>query len=375
MGGARRNRESTTESNRVPDSFPIESPSIGQIPPILYEAWDNYPDERRIRSVEEASANVSTNQVFRLHLSDGGTIIAKVSSYASYFLFREDHDRIHLWNQLLQRTRYKNFLADALTVDDRVYTYYDGSAWAIFYNDIQFQQSLPRILNEELIINLAEEIAYFHKECRMIVREMPLTSKSIKSDVINLLDNLTDKHSARSFHLPEQELDFLRRSCYAFLVNLDDLRYDYWQKLPLLVDWNIGNFSVQYRGNRFRLYSRWDYDWFRMEPPALDFYFLSRVVSQTGDRTVFSYMPDCLLEPRFQLFLKVYHSINPLTEDDLLFLKEAYRFFILNYVIKEGQHFFRAKIIKRLKQEALSMYLMRLEELDFRQLFGVLEEE
>ena len=37
----------------------------------------------------------------------------------------------------------------------------------------------------------------------------------------------------------------------------------------------------------FRLYSRWDYDWFRIEPRLLDFYFLSRVSSKTGDRTLF----------------------------------------------------------------------------------------
>ena len=49
----------------------------------------------------------------------------------------------------------------------------------------------------------------------------------------------------------------------------------------------------------FRLFSRWDYDWFRIEPRLLDFYFLSRVSSRTGDRTRFTYGAHTLVEPTF----------------------------------------------------------------------------
>ena len=61
----------------------------------LADAWAAYGDTRRMVTLIEVSAKVSTNRVYRLQLDDGGSVIAKVSSYGSYFLFREDHDRIH----------------------------------------------------------------------------------------------------------------------------------------------------------------------------------------------------------------------------------------------------------------------------------------
>jgi len=42
----------------------------------------------------------------------------------------------------------------------------------------------------------------------------------------------------------------------------------------------------------------------------------------------------------WRLFLKNYHEVYPLMEGEIRFLKEAYRFFILNYVIKNGRYFF-----------------------------------
>jgi hypothetical protein len=71
-------------------------------------------------------------------------------------------------------------------------------------------------------------------------------------------------------------------------------------------------------------------------------------------------------------FLKVYHSILPLQKDELLFLKEAYRFFILNYVLRVGEHFFRPDICHHLQHEAIEEYLPHLELVDFEPLLDVL---
>ena len=90
---------------------------------------------------------------------------------------------------------------------------------------------------------------------------------------------------------------------------------------------------------------------------VLDFYFFSRVVSDLGDRTVFSYVINTMMEDRFILFLKEYHKVNPLTADEIRFLKEAYRFFILNYVIKDGKYFFSEQYAKKLQAEAFEIYL------------------
>ncbi|MEZ5023463.1 MAG: hypothetical protein R2728_09425 [Chitinophagales bacterium] len=71
------------------------------------------------------------------------------------------------------------------------------------------------------------------------------------------------------------------------------------ERLPVFIDWNIGNFSVD---RHFNFYSRWDYDWFRMSPRAMDFYFWARVVRAEGDQTAFSYTIDPLNEDRFLIF-------------------------------------------------------------------------
>jgi hypothetical protein len=124
--------------------------------------------------------------------------------------------------------------------------------------------------------------------------------------------------------------------------------------------WNIGNFSVTGEG---KLYSRWDYDWFRVAPRMLDFYFFSRVVSDIGDRTVFSYMPDPLMEDRFLFFMKEYHKTYPLTEIEIRFIKEAYRFFILNYVIKDGRYFFHEMYANKLQKEAYEVYFASIDKI------------
>jgi len=125
-------------------------------------------------------------------------------------------------------------------------------------------------------------------------------------------------------------------------------------------------------GDGFKLFSRWDYDWFRIEPRMLDFYFCARVVRAEGDQTAFSYTADPFFDERFMKFLRAYHEVHRLTKDELLFLKEAYRFFILNYVLRIGEHFFQPDICHRLQHEAVEEYLPDLELVDFEPLLEVL---
>lgn len=349
------------------------------------DAWRAYGDSRVITSVVEVSAKVSTNHVYRLHLDDGGSAIAKVSSYGSYYLFREDHDRIHRSRELLQDTRWAGLLADVFVERDqlpggpsqrtrppRVFTHYSGQLWTAFYQDVAVDQSLPRVLSDAQIGELGEEMALLHRDCADVARRIPLTSKSIKSDAIHLLDLLSDKHSSLKFHYNAEQKQYLRRQCHEFLEQLDRFGYDDWSKIPVLIDWNLGNFSVSMDQQQIRLFSRWDYDWFRIEPRLLDFYFLSRVSSATGDRTVFSYSPHTLLEPRFKKFLTAYHRIYPLNENELLFMREVYRFFILNYVVREGDNFFQPEYWRRLQQEAVTLCLPAAERLDLRPLLDIL---
>ena len=62
-------------------------------------------------------------------------------------------------------------------------------------------------------------------------------------------------------------------------------------------------------------------------------------------------------EDRFLIFLEEYHKINPLIADEVRFLREVYRFFVLNYVIKNGNYFFSEQYAKKLQAEAFDIYL------------------
>jgi len=64
-----------------------------------------------------------------------------------------------------------------------------------------------------------------------------------------------------------------------------------------------------------------------------------------------------MMEERFLFFLSEYHKINPFIADEIRFLREVYRFFILNYVIKNGNYFFSEHYAKKLQAEALDIYL------------------
>jgi hypothetical protein len=340
-------------------------------------AWRDFGGQARIEGTTELSAMVSTNRVHRVYLSDGRTLVAKVSSYGSYFLFSEDHDRIHRVHRLLHGSRYEHFLADCLTVEDLPYRYYDGTTWLVFYEEVPMGERLPKVLSHNDLRCLGREMALFHKTCSAISSMVPTTSTTIKSDAIHLLQNVEHADDARSLGLDGAAASLVHRHTHEFLLALEDVRYDYWPKMPIFIDWNLGNFSVQrtgqpigpdLNGGEFTLFSRWDYDWFRVEVRHLDFYFLSRVSSQTGDRTRFSYGAHTLLEPGFVELLRSYVEVFPLTDRDLMFFKEAYRFFLLNYVIRDGGRFFRDEHCQDLQRDVIEHHLDSIDTLDLRPL-------
>lgn len=341
----------------------------------LHTAWSAYGDARSIVEVHDTSPRVSTNTVYRVQLDDGSNIYGKVSNYGSYFLFAEDHDRLFRCIQLLQDTEYAEFLAPVLSRGDRPFTWYDGTLWVAFYGEARRAQSLPPQLNREQSECLAREIARFHRRCDEISASIPATSNSIKSDAIHLLDLLSSPFAPRNFELPPEDIGVLWKHTHEFLLELENIRYDSWRRIPVLVDWNLGNFSVRFDSDggpnesdgekdTFSLYSRWDYDWFRVESRVLDFYFLSRVSSQTGDRTHWTYSSHTLSEPQFLDFLRAYHGVFPLTEREIRFIPQAFRFFILNYVVREGSRFFRRDLCVKFREDAARVYLPQLDSFD-----------
>ncbi len=339
------------------------------LPPVVLEAWTRYGDPRAIAASHETSPGVSTNRVFRLELRSGelpaGSVFVKVSSYGSYVHFRQDHQRIARWVELLHGTRYEHLLAPVLGHDGNVFTHESAGTWVVFYGEIARRSATPKIFREADITQLAQEMASFHLCCDELRGSLDPTWKTLGSDVAILYDQLAEATfcSARGFTRPETS--FLKRQCETFLANAESLGYHRFHRMPVLIDWNRGNFSVQLSEEGFSLFSRWDYDWFRIEPRTLDFYFLSRVVRAEGDQSSFSYLVDPLMEPRFALFLSAYHAVFPLTQRELSFVREAYRFFILNYVVLGGQHFFVPKVYRRLLREAVDHYLPSIDGADF----------
>ncbi len=346
----------------------------------LHAAWSSYGDDREIVSVDDTSPRVSTNTVYRLHLDDGSIVFGKVSNYGSYFLFAEDHDRLFRCTELLADGPFRNFLAPVLGVDTplgrRPFTWYDQHRWVAFYQEAPRADSLPPQLTLEQIRSLARGMARFHLECARIAPDVPATSNSIKSDAIHLLDLLSSPFAPRNFDLPPENIGVLWRHTHHFLLELERIRYDSWSRIPVLVDWNLGNFSVKFGADGdFDLFSRWDYDWFRIESRLLDFYFLSRVSSATGDRTHWTYSPHTLVEPHFVEFVRAYHEIAPLSADEIRFLPEAYRFFVLNYVVREGARFFRPDLCTKFRHDAARVYLPACDDLDVGPLLRAIDHD
>lgn len=338
-------------------------------PTIIKKAWTEFDASLQIQTIEDISARVSTNHVFKVTLEDGSVVIAKLSYFGKYEHFLEDHRIIHaLANNLLYP--FENVLAKSLVRDGQVYTYRHRNgfidAWVVFYNPIRSQQRLPRRLNENQIRALGSQIARFHKACSRVSPVLPKSSKTMRSDIWDLLDIL-DSEAGQFEH--RMHVGELRRQCELFLTNRQKLVAGTVETMPVFVDWNIGNFSVT---PDLELYSRWDYDWFRISYRVLDFYFFSRVVSDIGDRTVFSYVIGPLMEDRFMLFLKTYHQVYPLTENEIRFLPEAYRFFILNYVIKYGRYFFHRTYATKLQREAYQTYFPSIDRFDAEKILRTL---
>jgi Ser/Thr protein kinase RdoA (MazF antagonist) len=321
---------------------------------IVKKAWEGYDASKTIRLIEDISAMVSTNHVYRITFDDDDIIIAKLSYFGKFEHFKEDHRIIQtLANNLLYP--FENLLARSLLKNNRVYIYHykhgKTDAWVVFYNPTRILNRLPRRLDDNHIKKLGQQVGKFHKACSRVKNVLPKSSKTLRTDISTLLGQLNSNEKQFGSAM---QVDFLKYHCETFLKNRSKYNMSSFEIIPVFIDWNIGNFSVT---PGLELYSRWDYDWFRMSYRVLDFYFFSRVVSDIGDRTVFSYVINTMMEDRFIIFLKEYHKVNPLTADEIRFMKEAYRFFILNYVIKDGKFFFSDQYAEKLQSEAFNVYL------------------
>lgn len=327
-------------------------------PLIIRLGWQEYNPKREIVEIVDLSVNVSTNKVFRLTFVDGGSLMVKVSNFGKFENFKDDHTIINVLANNLEYP-YESLLSSSLMKNDELYLYkYEDTmieVWMVFYRPVRIAQRLPKRLNENQIRIFGSEMAKFHKMCDSLAPVLPRSSKNLQKDIMQLMRNLENPEHVERF---KGNVDLIRKQCDLFLQNIETLGFNSFTKIPVFVDWNSGNFSVREDGT---LYSRWDYDWFRMSSRIMDFYMCSRVVSDIGDKTDFSYTATQLNEERFLMFLEEYHKIFPLTENEIRFIKEAYRFFILHYVISNGIYFFSDNYAQKLQREAVEIYFPELD--------------
>ncbi len=321
---------------------------------IVRYAWIEYDSSRRVVDITDISVMVSTNHVYKISLEDGNFVIAKLSHFGKYEDFVEDHTIINVLSNNLPFP-FEYFLSRSLMKGDSIFIHrfknYEIDAAIVFYRPIKINLRPPRKMNLGQIITLGKQVAEFHKACHLVRHTLPPSSKSLLKDIGLIEDYI---RSPKSIVKNEEHKQLVLNHCGQFKKEVSDLSLNEDDLIPVFIDWNIGNFSVD---ANFCLFSRWDYDWFRTTTRVLDFYFLSRVVSEAGDQTAFTYNMSTLQEERFITFLQSYHQIFPLKRTEVLMIKEAYRFFILNYVIRHGGYFFNAPYADQLREDALNQHL------------------
>lgn len=340
----------------------------------LDAALSRYAPGCAVAAIDDCSNQVSTNVVYRVRFEDGEECFAKVSSYGSYVHFRQDHRLIERWSALLDGGRFSGFLAPVLTHAGAAFTHRHGEVWVALYGKAPFYDFLPPVLTDDQVDALGRELASLHLESLRVQPRMELSWKSVGSDIAILYDALRRSDFVEQCALSPDACSLIETHCDRFLEQAEAIGYGALPRIPVLVDWNITNFSVGLQEQGFRLFTRWDYDWFRLDSRVFDFYFAARVVRAEGDQDHFTYDAGPLLEPRFARFLRAYHTVAPLTEAELRFVPEAYRFFLLNYVIRVGEHFFRPEFCERLRREVVEQHLPALDRLDFGVLLDVLRD-
>ena len=209
-------------------------------------------------------------------------------------------------------------------------------------------------------------MAEFHLACTDIAAAIPAPSKTIKSDAIHLLDLLESPFATRNFALPPESIGVLWQHTHHFLERLVELGYDDWPKIPVLIDWNLGNFSVRPRPT-----ARSDCSAGGTTTGSGSSRGCSTSTSSRGSPAAPATAPSSptaphtLTEPSFLAFLEAYSRRVPAERrTSRSFLPEVYRFFILNYVVREGSRFFRADLCTKFRGDAVRTYLPALDTLD-----------
>ncbi len=96
----------------------------------------------------------------------------------------------------------------------------------------------------------ASELARSTRRASTSLRQIPPASKTAKSDAVNLFEQTGARNAGQQFGLDRSRIDLVRRHTHRFLMAIHESGYDEWPKMPVLIDWNLGNFSVEFERRR-----------------------------------------------------------------------------------------------------------------------------
>ena len=187
---------------------------------------------------------------------------------------------------------------------------------------------------------------------------LPSASKTIKSDAIHLLDLLESPFAPRNFDLPPEAIGVLWKHTHRFLERLIEVGYDEWPKIPILIDWNLGNFSVDT--------SRTADSGCTADGTTTGFASSRDCSTSTSCRVSPAAPATAPVSPTVRTHWSSRRSSPSSTHtaacfrcatDEVAFLPEVYRFFILNYVVREGARFFRPDLCTQFRRDAVRSYL------------------
>ena len=209
---------------------------------IIKEAWIAYDSSREIRMITDISAQVSTNHVYQIVLKDKSILIGKLSYFGKYEHFVEDHTIINSLSNNLPAP-FANFLARSLMKGNTLFVHRHQTevidAWVVFYRPIKIKHRPPRRLSEEQIIKLGKQFALFHKACHSIRHTLPPSSKTMEVDIRHLLQIMETDLGRHEYRMHE---GLIRQQASLFFNSMECLQANSLDKIPVFVDWNIGNF-------------------------------------------------------------------------------------------------------------------------------------
>ncbi|MGB1218028.1 MAG: hypothetical protein ACPG5P_09135, partial [Saprospiraceae bacterium] len=151
---------------------------------IIRYAWMAYDSTRKIKTITDISAMVSTNCVYNIVLEDGNNIIAKLSNFGKHEYFVEDHSIINVLSNNLS-DKYENFLSRSLMKGRELFVHRFMNeiedAWVVFYRPIKIKNKPPKRFNKKNIKKFAREFALFHKDCHLIRHTLPNSTKNMRT--------------------------------------------------------------------------------------------------------------------------------------------------------------------------------------------------